>query len=218
MGKLGNITEKIPLLGLGAMRLPTNSADVTDIDFDQVFKMVDTYLENGFTYFDTAYNYHGGKSEGAVKKALVERYPREAFLLADKMPAFMITKTEQFEPIFQEQLARCGVEYFDFYMLHSLGKEKIEEMERIGGFDYLKKLKAEGKIRYMGFSFHDEPEVLIEAIDRHPELDFVQLQINYVDWEFQRAEVMYKACRERNLPIVIMEPVKGGALAGFPEA
>jgi len=201
-------------LGFGAMRLPLLE-DGKTIDQAQVNQMVDTCLQQGFTYFDTAYPYHGGKSEVAMREGLVKRHQRNSFLLADKMPMFMIEKPEDYDRFFAEQLERCGVDYFDFYLLHNLGIENNQRAERTGGFEYLQKLKAEGKARFVGFSFHDTADVLEKILEQHPEVDFVQLQINYADWD--RPSVQSGACyavaRKYNKPIVVMEPIKGGGLA-----
>lgn len=207
--------ESMPLLGFGAMRLPV--LDKSDkIDKELTKKMVRESMENGFNYFDTAYPYHGGKSETALRTALVEAYPREDFYLADKMPVWMIRKTEDFERIFNEQLDRCGVTYFDFYMLHALDKNRESEMVAKGGYTFLSELKSSGRARYVGFSFHDTADVLDDLLTAHPEVDFVQLQINYLDWESNHAKDWYHVALKHNKPIIIMEPVKGGSLANLP--
>ena len=207
-------------LGFGLMRLPiTDEENPQSIDLELVNKMVDYYLERGFTYFDTAYPYHQGMSEVATRKALVERYPREAFILADKMPTFLVTQTGDYEKFFHEQVERCGVTYFDYYMLHNLGEKNYANTLRHGGFEFMKKLKAEGKAKQIGLSFHDKAELLDRILTDHPEMEFVQLQINYIDWDSESIEARkcYEVAVKHQKPIIVMEPVKGGSLAAVPE-
>lgn len=202
------------------MRLPIiEEGNAKSIDQELLNKMVDYYLEQGFTYFDTAYPYHQGTSEVAAKKALVERHPREAFTLANKMPTFLVTKPEDYPRFFAEQQARCGVEYFDYYLLHALDANSYASTVKHGGFEFMQKLKAEGKIRQAGFSFHDKAEVLDKILTEHPEMEFVQLQINYADWESELIEsrLCYEVALKHNKPVIVMEPVKGGSLAIIPE-
>lgn len=219
MSSLANFNEK--KLGFGCMRLPVVDGDMERID-DTVFcKMVDSFMEQGFTYFDTAYPYHNQKSEGAVKRCLVDRYPREKFYLADKMPMWLAKEYGDYEKIFEEQLERCGVEYFDFYLLHAMGKERTDEAEKLGAFEFVQKMKAEGKIKHIGFSFHDSAAVLDEILTNHPEMEFVQLQINYYDWESENVQSRkcYETAVKHGVPVIVMEPVKGGTLANLaPEA
>ncbi len=206
-------------LGFGCMRLPlTDKKDDSSVDIEQVKEMVDAYLGEGFNYFDTAYMYHKGKSEGFVKEALVKRYPRESFYLADKMPVGMMKKSEDKERIFLEQKERCGVDYFDYYLLHCLDRKNFRAAERYGVFDYLAERKRAGEIRILGFSFHDTADVLDEILSAHPEMEFVQLQINYLDWENEKVQsrLCYEVARRHGTPIIVMEPVRGGALANVP--
>lgn len=206
-------------LGFGLMRLPLlDASDVTAIDEAQLCRMVDAFLEQGFTYFDTAYPYHKQTSEGAIRRALVERHPRESYLLADKMPTFLVKGPEDYPKFFQEQLERCGVEYFDYYLLHTLGRDLYGKTKEYGGFDFVRKLKAEGKIRHMGFSFHDTAEVLDQILTEQPDMEFVQLQINYIDWDSERVQSgkCYEVARKHGKPIIVMEPIRGGALASLP--
>ena len=155
-------------LGFGMMRLPLrDNKDITSINQELVNDMVDEFLRKGFRYFDTAYGYHGGASEVALRKALVERYSRDSFLIADKMPSYQITNSNQFYPIFEEQLSRCGVEYFDYYLLHTLGLKNNEAMEKYGGFEFMKQIKEEGKARHIGFSFHDKAQLLDQILIKH---------------------------------------------------
>ncbi len=209
-------------LGFGCMRLPIVGEDTTKIDEDVFRKMVDHYLEQGFTYFDTAYPYHGGKSEEAVRHCLVERYSRDRFFLADKMPVWEVKELSDAERIFETQLQRCGVEYFDFYLLHAMNRDRIREMERLGVVEYLLRKRTEGQIKHLGFSFHDSAEVLEEILKNHPELEFVQLQLNYYDWESENVQSRkcYETAVRYDRPVIVMEPVKGGMLAnmiGEPE-
>ena len=207
-------------LGFGLMRLPLlNPDDPKTIDQEAVNRMVDRFLEQGFTYFDTAYAYHQGMSEMIARSALSQRHPRDSFLLADKMPAFLIKGPEDYPRIFAEQLEKCGVEYFDYYLLHNLGAKTYAESVRWGGFDYVAKLKREGRARCVGFSFHDTPELLERILTEHPEMEFVQLQINYADWENGtiQSRRCYEVARKHGKPVIVMEPVKGGSLAQVPE-
>ena len=172
------MTEK--KLGFGAMRLPiTDREDPKSIDLAQFQQMADLFLERGFRYIDTAYPYHDGYSEEAIRQCIVERYPRESFLLADKMPILQVKAPEDYDRFFTEQLRRCGVTYFDVYLLHNLGRDRYPNTERFGGFEFLKRLKEHGQARNIGFSFHDDAETLDRILTEHPEVDVVQLQINY---------------------------------------
>lgn len=219
MSSLANFDEK--KLGFGCMRLPVLDGDMERIDDALFCKMVDTFMEQGFTYFDTAYPYHNQKSEGAVKRCVVDRYDRDKFYLADKMPMWLAKETADYDKIFAEQLERCGVEYFDFYLLHALYGERYEEAEKLGAFEFVQKKKAEGKIKHAGFSFHDTADVLDRILTNHPEVDFVQLQINYYDWESENVQSRkcYETAVKHGIPVIVMEPVKGGTLANLaPQA
>ncbi len=210
-------------LGFGMMRLPlTDPEDQKSIDLPQVEKMVDLFLERGFTYFDTAYPYHGGESENAVRKALVSRHSRERYTLASKLPMWLVAEDrpdKSQEDIFQEQLTKCGVDYFDYYLLHALGEKSFAVAESHGSFAFLSEKKREGKIRHLGFSFHDKAEVLDRILTQHPEAEFVQLQINYLDWDDERVQSRkcYETALRHGKQVVVMEPVKGGKLAKVPE-
>ncbi|WP_455644876.1 aldo/keto reductase [Methanosphaera sp.] len=206
-------------LGFGMMRLPQLDENPEHIDQELLNRMVDSFMKNGFNYFDTAYPYHNGASEKAFKKALVDRYPRESFILADKLPIFFVHKDEDIEPIFNEQLERCGVDYFDYYMLHNLCTWNEYAITDADSFKFIREKKEEGKIRKIGFSFHDEPEYLEKILSQHPEVDFVQLQINYLDWEDKgvQARRCYEIAEKYEVPVIVMEPVRGGALADVPE-
>lgn len=208
-------------LGFGLMRLPlTAQEDATSIDQPQLERMVDHFISQGFTYFDTAYPYHQGLSEAAARKALVQRYPRKAFLLADKMPVWLVKDPGDYQRFFDEQLQRCGVDYFDYYLLHTMGEQNYATTLKYGGFSFMKKLKAEGRAKHIGMSFHDKADVLDRILTEHPELEFVQLQINYIDWEDEtiQAHACYDVAVKHGKPVIVMEPVKGGSLANLPPA
>ena len=202
-------------LGFGLMRLPVLDGKEESIDLEHVDRMVDHFLEQGFTYFDTAYPYHYGFSERTVKSALMERHPRKSFLLADKMPIFRINGPEDAPATFKEQLERTGAGYFDLYLLHAMGAERMETVRNCKVWAYLLEEKARGRIRRLGFSFHDTPEVLDSMLSELPEAEFVQLQINYADWE--NADVQSRRCYEvaqkYGKPVIVMEPIRGGSLA-----
>lgn len=207
-------------LGFGMMRLPLiNTEDPKSIDLALVKQMVDICMERGFSYFDTAYPYHEECSEDAVRQCLVERYPRDSFMLADKMPILKVKSSEDYQRIFSEQLQRCGVSYFDVYLLHNLGRDRYPNTERFGGFAFLKQLKEQGLARNIGFSFHDDAATLDKILTDHPEVDVVQLQINYLDWNSAVAQSgkCYEVATKHGKEIIVMEPVKGGQLAKLPE-
>lgn len=207
-------------LGFGFMRLPLKSQnDPESIDMDAVNQMVDTFMERGFTYFDTAYMYHAGKSEIAIRETVVKRHKRESFTLATKLPIMFLKTKEDQERIFNEQLEKCGVEYFDYYLLHNLGVVNYEAAQKFDSFAFIQEKKKEGKIRQIGFSYHDNADLLAEILTAHPEVDFVQLQINYLDWDNEsiQSRKCYEVARKHNKPIIVMEPVKGGTLASLPE-
>ncbi|MCR5154623.1 MAG: aldo/keto reductase [Lachnospiraceae bacterium] len=202
----------MPKLGFGLMRLPEKDGA---IDMEQVCKMVDYYMAMDYHYFDTAYVYHGGKSEVAAKEAIVKRYPRESFMLTTKLPAWEIKQESDVERIFNEQCERAGVDYFDFYLLHSVEEGNIETYRKYDCFSWGVQKKKEGKIKHFGFSFHGGPELLTEILDEHPEVEFVQIQLNYLDRTnpVVQSQKLYDILHERNIPIIVMEPVRGGKLA-----
>ena len=205
--------NSMPRLGFGLMRLPKIDEK---IDLEQVCRMVDFCMDAGMNYFDTAYIYHGGESEGVLKKTVTERYPRERFLIATKLPAWCMNRPEDRDRIFNEQLKRCGVEYFDFYLLHSVEEgSNGETYENMDCYRWGLEKKKEGLIRHFGFSFHGSPAYLEKTLDAHPEIEFVQVQINYADWvnPVVRSREVYKTLYKRGIPIIVMEPVKGGTLA-----
>lgn len=208
-------------LGFGFMRLPYKFNEVTceeEVDTDLVCKMVDEYIGKGYKYFETAKPYMWEKSEQVIKTCVADRYSRDRFLLADKLP-FNLKAEEDLDKLFSGQLESCGVEYFDFYLLHNLNRRVFESYEKIGGFEFLNKVKNAGKARYVGFSFHGTPDLLEELLQKYPWVDFVQLQINYWDWESPhiQSRKCYEIARKHNKKIFVMEPVKGGKLADIPE-
>jgi len=207
-------------LGFGFMRLPlTNSDDPTSVDKEILCRMVDSFLENGFNYFDTAYMYHNFKSETALRETLVKRHPRTSFTVASKLPTMFLKAPEDQERIFNEQLEKCGVDYFDYYLLHNLNNSHYKIALEMDSFSFVQSKKREGKIRKVGFSFHDNADLLDDILSAHPEMEFVQLQINYMDWENQsiQSRKCYEVARKHNKPVIVMEPVKGGTLAKVPE-
>ncbi len=207
--------EDIKKLGFGLMRLPQKDGK---IDIEQTKEMVDHFLDAGFTYFDTAWAYQG--SEDAIRQALVERYPRESFKLATKNAAWINCKTRE-EAIaqFDTSLKQTGAGYFDFYLLHNLGESRTKSFDDFDMWSWIKEKKEEGKIKHMGFSFHSTPEELEDILEKHPEMEFVQLQINYADWDNPavQSRACYEVARKHGKPVIIMEPVKGGMLANPPE-
>ena len=207
-------------LGMGLMRLPLlDENDFTSVDYDQVNKMVDAYMDAGFNHFDTAYIYHGGIGEIAFRKSVVERYPRDSFKIATKLPLFVITEESQLEPLFAEQLENCGVEYFDYYMLHNVSGYTETAWKNVDLYSFIQKKKEEGFIKHIGLSTHGNAEFLEEILFEHPELEFVLLQINYLDWEDEGIESRkcLEVARKYDKPVMIMEPYKGGFLADVPE-
>ncbi len=207
----------MPKLGFGLMRLPEKDGV---IDHEHVCRMVDRYMDAGMNYFDTAYVYHGGKSETAIREALVKRYPRESFMIATKLPAWELHKYEDIERVFNEQLERTGAGYFDLYLLHSIEDgSNYDTYVKYDCFDWGLKKKEEGLIKHFGFSYHGSPELLREILDKHPEVEFVQIQLNYLDRSnpVVRSQELYDILHERNIPIIVMEPVRGGMLANMGE-
>lgn len=212
--------QQMKKLGFGMMRLPLlNEEDKKSIDKKTVCQMVDTFMERGFTYFDTAYMYHEYESERAMKDVLVTRKDRDSYTLASKLPVMQLKEKEDMERIFDEQREKCGVEYFDYYLLHALDAEHYKTVKRLDCFGFAMQKKAEGKVKHVGFSFHDSAEVLDQILTEHPEAEFVQLQLNYLDWE--DAKVQSRKCYETAVKhgkkVVVMEPVKGGTLAKLPK-
>lgn len=203
-------------LGFGLMRLPMNGAS---IDIEQVKAMVDKFIEKGFTYFDTAWMYMGFASENAAKEALVDRYPRDSFTLATKLHCGFFDSLEGRDKVFNEQLTKTGAGYFDYYLLHGIDKGSLSKYEKYDCFKWLLDKKEKGLVKHAGFSFHDTADVLDDILTKHPEMEFVQLQINYLDWESEWIESRknYEVCVKHGKPVIVMEPVKGGSLARVPE-
>lgn len=210
---LKKTNNEISLLGFGCMRFPVLGSDDTKIDYDKSLEMIDYAYKNGVNYFDTAYGYHGGESEKFVGVAL-KRYPRESFYLASKMPPWFVKEKDDIERIFNDQLNKCQVEYFDFYLEHALNDENYDKLESYDTYNFLLEKKKEGKIRNIGFSFHGSLECLERILADH-EWDFVQLQYNYLDTEISNAEKEYQLIKKYNLPLIVMEPVRGGALSNL---
>lgn len=202
--------------GFGAMRLPMKDGAV---DVPQTCRMVDAFLEAGFNYFDTAHGYLGGKSELALRECLTSRYPRDRYILTDKLTNFYFKKEEDIRPFFQSQLEACGVDYFDFYLMHAQGVENFAMFKRCRAYETALELKAEGKIRHFGISFHDRAEVLEQILTEYPQVEVVQIQFNYVDYDDPAVESRkcYEVCRRFHKPVIVMEPVKGGNLVNLPE-
>lgn len=209
--------ESIPKLGFGLMRLPMCGEQ---IDLEQTKEMVDLFMDAGFRYFDTAYVYNDGESERAAKAALVDRYPRESFYLATKLPGFSAKSKADAEQMFYTSLERTGAGYFDFYLLHSLSADRKKAFEDYDLWNFIAARKKEGLIRHIGFSFHDTADELDKLLTEHPEVEFVQLQINYIDWESAtvQSRLCYETARRHGKPVIIMEPVKGGLLSDLPES
>ena len=203
----------LPLLGFGMMRLPRLKAHGPEIDLAEAERMFRRALEAGVNYFDTAYFYHNGLSERCAA-AVLGKFPRDSYYLADKMPVRSLRKAEDVERIWNEQLEKCQVDYFDFYLLHNLNRDRWEDVKRFKVYEFLKERQKEGKIRKLGFSFHDEPEIL-ETIASAHEWDFAQIQLNYLDWTLYRSKEQYEILTKRGIPVVVMEPLRGGALASL---
>lgn len=211
-----NSAMTIPLLGFGCMRLPL-LADKSKIDRALVRKMIDLAMQAGCNYFDTAYMYHGGESELCLGEIL-QSYPRDSYYLTDKMPVWFAKDPSGLERIFNEQLKRCQTSYFDFYMLHSQDTANWNLTQKFKAYEFLTKLKQAGKIRKLGFSFHDTPEVLQKIVDAC-EWDFAQIQLNYLDWELYRSREQYEILTKAGIPVIVMEPLRGGTLASLsPDA
>jgi len=205
-------------MGFGFLRLPQKTAGTKDIDWELLNGMVDAFLANGGTYFDTAYTYLDGRSEEAIRKSLVVRHLRDRFRLADKLPSWKVTSHQDCYTYFAEQMERCGVDYFDVYLLHWLNRENYEIAEKYDEFGFLRQMKREGKAGRIGFSYHDSAALLDRILTQHPEVDVVQLQINYLDWDSAGIEAgkCYETAVKHNKSVVVMEPVKGGTLANLP--
>ena len=202
-------------LAFGCMRLPMKDGRVDEAQF---CKMADRFIEEGFNYFDTAHGYIGGQSETAIRACVSSRHPREDFLLTDKLTDSYFNKQEDIRPFFEEQLKLCGVDYFDFYLMHAQGAGNYPKFKRCRAYETAFELKAEGKIRHVGISFHDTAEVLEQILTDYPQVEVVQIQFNYLDYDDPavQSRKVYEVCRKHNKPILVMEPVKGGKLANLP--
>ena len=202
--------------GFGFMRLPMKGDEV---DYEETTKMVDAFMDNGFNYFDTAHGYIGGKSEIALRECLVKRYPREDYILANKLTFNFFEKEEDILPCFEAQLEACGVEYFDFYLMHAQNAELFERYKRCRAYETAFELKAQGRVKNVGLSFHDKAEVLDQILTEYPQIDVVQIQFNYADYDDPGVESRkcYEVCVKHNKPIIVMEPVKGGNLVNLPD-
>ena len=203
-------------LGFGCMRLPMKNGEV---DYEEFNKMIDYYMDHGFNYFDTAHGYIGGKSEIAINKCLTSRYKREDYILTDKLTDSYFRKEEDIIPFFNKQLEILGVDYLDYYLMHAQNRDNYKKFMRCEAYDVAKELKEEGKIKHIGISFHDTADILEMILEEHPEIEIVQIQFNYMDYEDAgvQSKKCYEVCRKYNKPILIMEPVKGGGLVKLPD-
>lgn len=202
-----SVIESKKRLGFGLMRLPLlNPDNPANIDVEQVKQMVDTFLERGFTYFDTAWMYHSFQSENVVKEALVDRYPRDSYTLATKLHAGFIKTKEDRDKVFEEQRRKTGVEYFDYYLLHDIGFDHYKTYTDLDCFRWLMDKKEKGLVRHIGFSYHDNAELLDKVLTEHPEFEFVQLQINYLDWESEgiQSRKCYEVAEKHHVPVIVM--------------
>ena len=202
--------------GFGCMRLPMKDGEVDKVEFS---RMVDKFLTDGFNYFDTAHGYLQGKSETAIKECLTDRYPRDRYILTDKLTAPYFNSEAEIRPFFENQLKWCGVDYFDFYLMHAQSKEIFEKFKACRAYETAFALKAEGKVKHVGISFHDRAEVLDEILTEYPAIEVVQIQFNYVDYDDPavQSKKCYEVCRKHGKPVIVMEPVKGGTLVNLPE-
>lgn len=207
-------------LGFGCLRLPHTTDDPSDVDVPLMIRMTDEFLAAGFRYFDTAYSYLNYKSELFVKQALTSRHPRDSYILTTKLPCLELKEDSDPSRYFDEQLEKCGVNHFDFYLLHSLNASVYRLAKELGCFEELKARKARGQTRFIGFSFHDTADVLDMILTEQPEIDAVQIQLNYLDWENPviQSKACLEVCRKHSKPVIVMEPVKGGSLANVPKA
>ncbi|MDE7213570.1 MAG: aldo/keto reductase, partial [Anaeroplasmataceae bacterium] len=201
--------------GFGCMRLPMKGEEV---DYEELNKMVDTFIENGFNYFDTAHGYVNKKSEIAVRECLSKRHPRDSFILTNKLTDPFFNTHEEIRPFFESQLEACGVEYFDFYLMHAQNKNNFLKFKECKAYETALELKKEGKIKHLGISFHDTADVLDQILSEYPQIEVVQIQFNYVDYDDPavQSRKCYEVCRKHNKPVIIMEPVKGGNLVNLP--
>ena len=202
--------------GFGCMRLPMKNGEV---DLEETNRMVDYFLDHGFNYFDTAHGYLQGRSELALKECLVKRHPRDSFILTDKLTTSFFNREEDIRPLFEKQLEACGVDYFDFYLMHAQNSQHFEKYKKCRAYETAFELKKEGKVKHVGISFHDKAAVLDQILTEYPEIEIVQIQFNYLDYESASVESrkVYEVCVKHDKPAIIMEPVKGGNLVRLPE-
>lgn len=218
MNQATPITVDMPKLGFGLMRLPKTFHGEEVIDIDATSRLADRFLAAGYRYFDTAYVYDGGDSERAFKRAVADRYPRDAYWITDKLPLWKVDEHTSMRDILDISLAHLGVDKLDLYLLHGLGKDSYAQSEKLGAWQFMQKTKEAGLTEHIGFSFHDTPDVLDKILTAHPETEFVQLQVNYADWNNPRVQsrACYETARAHGAQVLIMEPVKGGSLAVLP--
>jgi len=202
--------------GFGCMRLPMKD---NEVNHSEVSIMIDTFIENGFNYFDTAHGYISGKSETALRECLTKRYSREQYILANKLSTHFFEKQEEIRPLFESQLKACGVDYFDYYLMHAQSSDIFAKFKKCKAYETALELKSEGKIRHFGISFHDKASVLEQILVEYPQIEVVQIQFNYVDYEDPAVESRkcYEVCRKYGKPVIVMEPTKGGNLVNLPE-
>ena len=202
--------------GFGCMRLPMKDGEV---DLEETTRMVDYFLDHGFNYFDTAHGYISGRSEKALKACLTSRHPRDSYILTNKLTTSYFKKEEDIRPLFEEQLEACGVDYFDFYLMHAQNSAHFEKYKKCRAYETAFELKKEGKVKHVGISFHDKAEVLDQILSEYPEIEIVQIQFNYLDYESASVESrkVYEVCEKHDKPVIVMEPVKGGNLVRLPE-
>lgn len=203
-------------LGFGCMRLPMKDEQV---DYDEFNQMIDLYMAEGFNYFDTAHGYLQGRSETALHDCLVARYPRQSYILTNKLTASFFQKEEDIRPLFQEQLEKCGVDYFDYYLMHAQDREHYQKFQKCRAYEIAQELKQEGKVKHIGISFHDRADVLDMILTEHPEIEIVQIQFNYADYQDSgvQSQKVYEVCCKHQKPVLIMEPIKGGGLVNLPD-
>ena len=213
MNKFENVKKNF---GFGCMRLPMNGSEVDLVEFQ---KMVDTFMENGFNYFDTAHVYIGGKSELALKECLTSKYDRSSYILTDKLSSSNFKAEDELEKLFNDKLEACGVEYFDFYLMHAQNRNNFIKYKNCHAYEFALKKKEEGKIKHLGISFHDTADILDQILTEYPEVEVVQIQFNYLDYSDNEVQgkLCYDVCVKHNKPVIVMEPVKGGKLANLPE-
>ena len=202
--------------GFGCMRLPMNGEEV---DYAEFTRMVDTFIENGFNYFDTAHGYLRGASEIALQKCLTSRYPRESYILTNKLSVNYFNSNDEIRPLYEEQLRICGVDYFDFYLMHAQSRSSFEKYKRCRAYETAFELKAEGKVKHVGLSFHDTADVLDQILTEYPQIEVVQIQFNYLDYNDAsiQSRLCLEVCQKHGKPVIVMEPVKGGSLVNLPD-